>query len=264
MMKRFSAVTFVIALVVCTTFCSCKADPKKSPKTIVQPTSDVTPPLPPVPPEKSVTRPTAHRLAPSDFKVEREKFELKLPMVKPVARQVVIKFSLADLEAYKEVARAVAFRPEDLIEKDFKACLVRHGYPEYRPEEVHEYLVSLSKQVPAFYVWLPLRKQDTASASLPGGWNGEGGFWAHDEHHGVIERHRVYSALVPRDVLVMVKTIASEVPEAVFYVSDIIHAAKHPFLAVGVKGRPLTVIAAWDEPDFKGTPQKRFPAASSK
>lgn len=182
----------------------------------------------------------------------------------PKPRALTIDFSLKDLATYKAVSASVSFRPEELLDRELRACLAQNGIPEYPGAEVHAYLKDLARAANKQYAWVPLRDTDRAR------FRKQGAVWPHWESEGQRDAFRsygsvmdaTYALLVPSEVLELVQRITYEVPESIFYVSQIV-TVKDPFLAVGVKDHPMIIIAVWDEPGFHCPPLKRAPTLTA-
>lgn len=176
-------------------------------------------------------------------------------LIEPTA--VKLTFALDELTTYQAAARKAQFRPAELVHNELLACLATQGIPEYPGDKVHQYLKAQAKDLGKTYVWVPLRASDRER------WRANaGGVWTHRdasrEMFGSVQANGHYQKIVPEPVLALVAQVEQYVPEATFYVSDIVDF-KDPFLAVGVGQFPMAIIAVWDEPGFKCEPLKRVP-----
>lgn len=70
--------------------------------------------------------------------------------------------------------------------------------------------------------------------------------------HGSFQTETVYAHSIPLPVLLTMKTIVSQFPDAQFYASDYEVQRPDPFLAVTLPGvEDLFIIERWDEPGFR-------------
>ena len=138
-----------------------------------------------------------------------------------------------------------------LADQQLRQILSEQDIPEYPSDQVHDYLTAEAKRVGQIYSWVPLTAADNDKSQWP--------VWQYADpsgHSFGAFAIAVYTKQVPHVVRELAEHVRGYVPDAKFYISDI-RTYPDPFMAVGVKGRPLVIIAQWDEPGFSCKPLKK-------
>lgn len=149
---------------------------------------------------------------------------------------------------YRARARRLGVKTPALLEVEMEEAIKAENLPIYNYDRVTAYLKNLcdrqnagktrklfSMEPWAEWRWLPLRERDFLQDIVqPKGMGA-----------------RVYKQRVPDVVLEVIETLQNRLPEAKFFVSEIVQVAD-PFLAVTVEGsEKLWVVQRWNEPAFR-------------
>ena len=158
-----------------------------------------------------------------------------------------------ELRAYEAQCKRIGFEPEGLDTRLLRAFLAEHGILDYDRRQVANYLnhVAMKTGTRACYVWRPLRRCDVGIIDTIY-------WWWHNRHNSphewatTLPKEQLYGQLIPSSVLETVEMIAKELPDAHFFVSEVVDDPD-PFLGVAFKHGPLLIVDWWGEPDYKPT-----------
>lgn len=122
--------------------------------------------------------------------------------------------------------------------------------------KVHLFLKQMAQEAKQGYAWAPLREVDVKNHERRGQ-------WPHSENlntsavpaYGKFVATR-YDKAVPQEAMKIVEELSNYNPTMVCYVGHIADVSD-PFLAVGVRGHPMFIVAWWDEPGFNVPLKKR-------
>lgn len=149
---------------------------------------------------------------------------------------------------YISVAKQIGLKSAATDEAELLNVLDSHFLKIYDFKRVDDYLYNIAlKQGPnVIWVWMPLRDADSKTAGETGYYSGDAGVL---DHSGL-----TYGHTVPERVLEDVGCILSEMPDALFLISDYVTKRPDPFMAVTTKkllqAGKVFIVDQWDEPDF--------------
>lgn len=186
---------------------------------------------------------------PRSFTLSLERVESPAPHQLPIPEKHAVAVQEQPDSDYLRLVEKLGIRSAAILTVKLEAILADEFIPVFDYEKVEQYLNNeclKRAQAQALaqaqdrlsytsWCWKPVRAEDRKGTSgMPR------------------VTRQLYQQAIPGEVLLTMERIAAKLPEAKFFVSEIVDVAD-PFLAVTVKGaNKLWVIERWDEPSFRG------------
>ncbi len=154
--------------------------------------------------------------------------------------------------AYMRSAKSIGLDSPAIAEAKLAEIIVNHGFAIYDYANVDNYLYheALKQGTQMRWVWKPLRDADMKPAAQEA--------WSTWDGMGRISANSIYARAIPERVLGKVECLLTEMPDAIFMVSDYEVQRPDPFLAVTtpkmLSAHRIFIVDQWDEPGFTDKP----------
>jgi hypothetical protein len=154
--------------------------------------------------------------------------------------------------SYLKTAKAVGLDSPAIAEAQLAQIIVDHGFSIYDYSNVDNYLYheALKQGTQVRWVWKPMRTADMKAAAQE--------TWSTWDGMGRISAASMYARALPEKVLAKVECLMTELPDAIFLVSDYEVVKPDPFLAVTtpkmLSAHRIFIVDQWDEPGFTDKP----------
>lgn len=155
--------------------------------------------------------------------------------------------------SYMKLAKSINLKSPAVDYSQMGEILADHGFQVYDFAKVDNYLYheALKQGTQMRWVWKPMREEDGKALA-------ESGAWGTSTEMGRMASS-VYAHAIPERVLEKVECLLTEMPDAIFFVSDYEVVKPDPFLAVSTRrmlqDHKIFIVDQWDEPGFKDSPK---------